>query len=59
MAKLKNYRFIASEVHIFNEVIQAKTEDEAQEKFMAMLQEGLEADDVSGFQIDQIINEGV
>ena len=46
-------------VIVNKDIIQAKTEDEAQEKFMAMLQEGLDADDVSGFQIDQIINEGV
>jgi len=59
LKKTKTFRVIASETHIYSELIEAKDEAQAKSLFMELMQSGLEANDTDGFQIDQIINEGV
>jgi hypothetical protein len=57
MAKLKTYRVIASETHVFKESVEARSEEEAREKFLALMQEGMDHDDAYGFQIDHVYKE--
>ena len=57
MIKTKTYRVIASETHIYSQLIEAKDEPQARSLFMELMQSGLEADDTDHFQIDFIEEE--